>query len=264
MSNVINKTLNLAVASITAKPEDAVDTSAFLQTLAASENVSDHVCKFLEQLRRAFNNLSHNQQTKCLTIVVYCAHLAAEDKTICDNILSLGAIITGFIEQSKDICSKKLGYLALSALININTSDIVYLAVNTILKDISSKHLGFIVISLDAVCQLVNIDLVPVLLPVVEQRLSYKDAAVRIRALKALHCIYRVGPEFVKNTKRHIKLALTDCDPEVMASALPYLHDLVKVSEAESLFTLVLVFSCGCQNIDKLNAAVIVGVCQKV
>jgi len=242
MSNILNKTFNFAVASLTTKSDEYVDTTAFIQAIEHVENKSEHICKFLEHLKRSFISLSYNHQHKCMTVLIYCIHLGNENDAIKESVLDLGGIITSFIEQSKDLEGKKLGYLALTALVNLGNSEIVYLAVNTILKDITSHNRGFIMTSLDAVCQLVTTDLVPVLLPVIEQRLNYKDVAVRIKAFRALECIHKVGAEFITNTKKHVKLALSDHNPEVMASALPYLLNIVKVIKFVVCFMLFCLF----------------------
>ena len=240
MTNILNKTFNLAVSSLSNKSDELVDTNTFIQAIEHVENKPEHICRFLNHLKQSFSSLSPNHQYKYLTVLVYCAHLSNENSAIKECVLGFGGIVTTFIDQSKDVCSKKLGYLALAALVNLESSEIVYLAVNTILKDITCNNKGFIMVSLDAVCQLVTTDLVPVLIPVVEQRLGYKDAAVRIRAFRALECIYKVGPEFVNNSKKHVKLALSDYSPEVMASALPHLHRVVKVCRCDSIRKMVL------------------------
>ena len=229
MSNILNKTFSLAVSSLTTKSDDSIDTNAFIQAIECVENKPEHIIKFLNHLKRSFISLSYSQQYKYMTVLIYCIHLANENDAIKESLSDLGGIITSFIGQAKDVGRKKLGYIALTALVNLGNSEIVYLAVNTLLKDITSNNKGFIIVSLDAVCQLVTTDLVPVLLPPIEKKLNYKDTAVRMRAFRALGCIYNVGAEFVNNTKQHVKLALSDSSPEVMASSLPHLFNVVKV-----------------------------------
>ena len=231
MSSIINKTVNYAIASLSGKPDDLFDANSFLQAVENLKCSSSQVCKFLDQLKKHFGDVSTDQQHKYLVCIIYCTNLANQDGAIRDCLSKLGAVIVTYIEQAKTVGSKKLGYLALTTVLSSTSRELVYLAVNTILKDVTSKYIENILLSLDAICHLVIVDLVPVLLPVIEQRLKHQNPAVRIKAFRALCCVYKVGQEFVKDTKKHVKLALSDQNPQVMASALHYVHDVVKVSK---------------------------------
>lgn len=229
MSNIINKTLNLAVSSLSTKPIEMMDSTTFLQSLSLLKNNSNQVCQFLEQLKKFFPSLSTLQQQQYLPAIVYCAYLSSSDNAIKNCVMELGTEVITFIEQSKTFYQKKIGYLVLTSLFSYTSKDLVYLAVNTILKDATSKYNGVVTTAINVICSLMTTDLVPVFLPVIEQRLSHQDPIVRIKCVHALHCMYKVGSEFVKNTKQHIKMAITDRHPEVMAASLPYVHDVVKV-----------------------------------
>ena len=229
MSNVINKTFNLAVSSLTSEPDKMIDPVSFLRSISKVESDSFQICQFLELLKRKFSSLSAVQQHQYLSVIIYCAYLSRENNDIKRSISELGTEVLTFIEKSKTLSSKKIGYSTLTSLINYGNNDLIYLAVNTILKDATSRYTAIIIISINAICGFITTDLVPIFLPVIEQRLYHQDAAVRVQSVQALHCMYKVGSEFVKNTRKHIKIAITDSNPEVMAAALPYIHEVIKV-----------------------------------
>ncbi|XP_076819091.1 AP-4 complex subunit epsilon-1-like [Clavelina lepadiformis] len=228
MSGIMNKTFNYAVDMLRSTyGAESVDMKTLFQALSTFEENDEVILKFLKHIKTLFDGSSLHQKRKFLTVVIFCSQQCfGSDIKLCLG--GFGPVVITYIERSKTIWDKKLGYLTLTSLIESNSGEIIYLAVNTTLKDISSKHSVLITMALDVACHLTSVDLVPVLLPVVEKRLTHSEASVRSKALITLHSMYRLAPEFLLNYHNHIKVALSDRNPEVMAASLACVHDVVK------------------------------------
>ena len=92
--------------------------------------------------------------------------------------------------------------------------------------------------ALTAICKLITEEFVPAVREYVvkclsHQRydrplLSYRDA-VRKKAVMAFHRFYMIAPETVPDAQDHLRKALCDVSPSVMAAAVVFLHDMAKV-----------------------------------
>nr|XP_009859367.1 AP-4 complex subunit epsilon-1-like [Ciona intestinalis] len=235
MSDVMSKSLGFAMEYIKGKAQ-SIDhpytIHDFLSTVSKISNSKDEILvlsKFLQQMKDHFNICPLIRQRQSLVTLTYCCQMPGI-KSVVKLLHDVAAVVITFVERAKSVKDKRLGYLALTTLADICDNEIVYLAVNTVVKDVASKSPAVITIALNCMVHIVSIDIIPVLLPIAEKRLSHSDGNVRAKSVMALHRMYLVGPEFVHSPQRHLKQALSDKDPEVMATVLPYVYDVLKTN----------------------------------
>lgn len=235
MSDIIGKSLWFAVDAVKDKinvPLQSIDENAFYETILKADCVYNEVVpEQLNQIRQDFSKMSSDQKYRSLKLLIFCSQMA-EVWGVSYNFSSFGPIVVTFLETASSLPTKRLAYSSLLSLLHCCNSEIAYLSVNSIVKDISCKIPEVIVLALNAAGNIKDVDLLPVILPAVEKRLTFPDIQVKCQVFKTLHFLLKNSSfQSFDNYERHIRLALSDKSPHVMSSSLPYLDDLLQVSD---------------------------------
>ncbi|XP_071788543.1 AP-4 complex subunit epsilon-1-like isoform X2 [Asterias amurensis] len=135
------------------------------------------------------------------------------------------------LAQQGSLATKRVGYLAISLFLH-EDHELILLLVNTIQRDLSSTNMLHNCMALSAVCKLIGSEMVPAVLPLVEEKLKHPKALVRKKAVLALRSLYLKAPHMVTNPEDLFKQAVCDRDVAVMSAALHIHNDLIKEEPA--------------------------------
>uniref|UniRef100_A0A9J7X7R3 AP-4 complex subunit epsilon n=1 Tax=Cyprinus carpio carpio TaxID=630221 RepID=A0A9J7X7R3_CYPCA len=131
------------------------------------------------------------------------------------------------LAQQGGVLEKRVGYLAVSLFLN-EGHELLLLLVNTVLKDLQSTNLIEVCMALTVVAQVFPKDMIPAVLPLVEDKLSHPKEIIRRKAVLALYKFYLIAPNQVQHIHAKFCKALSDKDPGVMASSLHIYLQLIR------------------------------------
>uniref|UniRef100_A0A674A0H5 AP-4 complex subunit epsilon n=1 Tax=Salmo trutta TaxID=8032 RepID=A0A674A0H5_SALTR len=131
------------------------------------------------------------------------------------------------LAQQGSVLEKRVGYLAVSLFLN-ETDEFLLLLVNTVLKDLQSTNLIEVCMALTVVSQMFPKDMIPAILPVVEEKLTHPKEIIRRKAVLALYKFYLIAPNQVQHIHSKFRKALCDKDPGVMTASLHIYLQLIK------------------------------------
>ena len=100
------------------------------------------------------------------------------------------------------------------------------LLINTIQTDLQSTNVVEICIGLTMISKIMNADMIPAVLPLVEEKITHAREIVRKKAVLALHRFYTRSPSSISHLSEKIKAALCDSDPGVMAATLNIFYEI--------------------------------------
>ncbi|XP_076846996.1 AP-4 complex subunit epsilon-1 isoform X2 [Brachyhypopomus gauderio] len=135
------------------------------------------------------------------------------------------------LAQQGTVLEKRAGYLAVSLFLNEN-HELLLLLVNTVLKDLQSTNLIEVCMALTVVSQIFPKDMIPAVLPLVEEKLSHPKEIIRRKAVLALYKFYLIAPNQVQHIHGKFRKALCDKDPGVMTSSLHIYLQMIQESPA--------------------------------
>ena len=138
---------------------------------------------------------------------------------------SFGHIHAVQMANSRNILEKRMGYLAVTLVLNPD-HQFMLLLINTMQKDMRSDNVLEVSMSLGVVCKLVSVETVPALLPLVVKLLDHKEGLVKKKAVMALHRFNALDPSSTAPLNSNIRKALCDSNISVMYASLHLLHDL--------------------------------------
>uniref|UniRef100_A0A673IP97 Clathrin/coatomer adaptor adaptin-like N-terminal domain-containing protein n=1 Tax=Sinocyclocheilus rhinocerous TaxID=307959 RepID=A0A673IP97_9TELE len=133
------------------------------------------------------------------------------------------------LAQQGGVLEKRVGYLAVSLFLN-EGHELLLLLVNTVLKDLQSTNLIEACMALTVVAQVFPKDMIPAVLPLVEDKLSHPKEIIRRKAVLALYKFYLIAPNQVQHIHSKFRKALCDQDPGVMTSSLHIYLQLITES----------------------------------
>ena len=110
------------------------------------------------------------------------------------------------------ILEKRVGYLAVPLLLH-EEHELMLLLMNTIKTDLQSSNVVEICIGLTMISKIMNADMTPAVLPLVEEKLTHAREIVRKKAVLALHRFYTRSPTSISHLSEMIKNSLCDSDP---------------------------------------------------
>uniref|UniRef100_A0A672SE89 Adaptor related protein complex 4 subunit epsilon 1 n=1 Tax=Sinocyclocheilus grahami TaxID=75366 RepID=A0A672SE89_SINGR len=102
------------------------------------------------------------------------------------------------LAQQGGVLEKRVGYLAVSLFLN-EGHELLLLLVNTVLKDLQSTNLIEACMALTVVAQVFPKDMIPAVLPLVEDKLSHPKEIIRRKAVLALYKFYLIAPNQVQH-----------------------------------------------------------------
>lgn len=144
---------------------------------------------------------------------------------------SLAYIHAVKLANEKHLIAKRIGYLGCNLFIH-KDHEFMLLLINTLQRDLKSTNHLEVCAALVSVCRLINVEMIPAILPCVSQLLSHNHEAVRKKAIMALHRFYLLDPGTISDAKEAIRKILCDPDPSVMGASLHILCDMAKSSPA--------------------------------
>ncbi|XP_043933392.1 AP-4 complex subunit epsilon-1 isoform X2 [Protopterus annectens] len=164
-------------------------------------------------------NTTLKQMKECIVRLVYCEMLGYE--------ASFGYIHAIKLAQQGSLLEKRVGYLAVSLFLHEN-HELLLLLVNTVLKDLQSTNLVEVCIALTVVSQVFPRDMIPAVLPLIEDKLQHSKEIIRRKAVLALYKFYLIAPNQVQHIHDKFQKALCDRDAGVMAASLHIYHQMIK------------------------------------
>lgn len=228
MSDVMEKTLS-ALPSLLSLEGGAGITAASrlggfirgLTELASKQDEEKLIKKELAALKEQVSapTTSPKQMWECLVRLIYCEMLGYD--------ASFGYIHAIKLAQQGSLMEKRVGYLAVSLFLN-EGHELLLLLVNTVLKDLQSTNLLEVCMALTVGSQLFPLDMIPAVLPLVEEKLQHSKEIIRRKAVLALYKFYLIAPNQVQHIHDKFKKALCDKDPGVMAASLHIYLLLIK------------------------------------
>lgn len=172
------------------------------------------VAKDLVDLKAAIvrPNMDAAEMRECVTRVIYAemlGHRAEFGHIHCVNLSSTGG---------GDLHAKRTGHLATWLCIPPE-SDLMYLVVAGIQRDLKSSSFLVVSAALDAAARLLRPELMTAVAPDLEGLLSHPKALVRRKTVEAMHAFYSKSAGET-GERRLFRQALTDRDPSVMDAAV--------------------------------------------
>ncbi|XP_072421192.1 AP-4 complex subunit epsilon-1 isoform X1 [Chiloscyllium punctatum] len=228
MSDVMEKTLSALPSLLSLEPGAKLAAASRLGALvrgitelASKQDEEKLIKKELAALKEQVSapSISLKQMRECLVRLIYCEMLGYE--------ASFGYIHAIKLAQQGSLMEKRVGYLAVSLFLN-ESHQLLLLLVNTVLKDLQSTNLLEVCMALTVASQLFPPEMIPAVLPLVEEKLQHSKEIIRRKAVLALHKFYLIAPNQVQHIHDKFRKALCDRDPGVMAASLHIYLLLIK------------------------------------
>ncbi|XP_036432371.1 AP-4 complex subunit epsilon-1 isoform X2 [Colossoma macropomum] len=211
MSDVVEKTLTALPALL------ALDSQPGVGKLSSTSRLR-HLIRSITELTS-----KHRQMRELMVRAMYCEMLGYEADFVYIHAIKLA--------QQGTVLEKRVGYLAVSLFLNEN-HELLLLLVNTVLKDLQSTNLIEVCMALTVVSQIFPKDMIPAILPLVEEKLSHPKEIIRRKAVLALYKFYLIAPNQVQHIHGKFRKALCDKDPGVMISSLHIYLQMIKENPA--------------------------------
>ncbi|XP_055991374.1 AP-4 complex subunit epsilon-1 [Sorex fumeus] len=156
---------------------------------------------------------------ECMVRLIYCEMLGYD--------ASFGYIHAIKLAQQGNLLEKRVGYLAVSLFLH-ESHELLLLLVNTVVKDLQSTNLVEVCMALTVVSQIFPREMIPAVLPLVEDKLQHSKEIVRRKAVLALHKFLLIAPNQVQHIHIKFRKALCDRDVGVMAASLHIYLRMIK------------------------------------
>uniref|UniRef100_A0A8C5X0Y6 Adaptor related protein complex 4 subunit epsilon 1 n=1 Tax=Malurus cyaneus samueli TaxID=2593467 RepID=A0A8C5X0Y6_9PASS len=156
---------------------------------------------------------------ECMVRLIYCEMLGYES--------SFGYIHAIKLAQQGNLLEKRVGYLAVSLFLHEN-HELLLLLVNTVVKDLQSTNLVEVSMALTVVSQIFPREMIPAVLPLIEDKLQHSKEIIRRKAVQALYKFYLIAPNQVQHIHDKFRKALCDRDAGVMAASLHIYLQMIK------------------------------------
>ncbi|KAH0503270.1 AP-4 complex subunit epsilon-1 [Microtus ochrogaster] len=157
---------------------------------------------------------------ECMVRLIYCEMLGYD--------ASFGYIHAIKLAQQGNLLEKRVGYLAVSLFLH-ESHELLLLLVNTVVKDLQSTNLVEVCMALTVVSQIFPREMIPAVLPLIEDKLQHSKEIIRRKAVLALYKFYVIAPNQVQHIHTKFRKALCDRDVGVMASSLHIYLRMIKV-----------------------------------
>ncbi|XP_052397551.1 AP-4 complex subunit epsilon-1-like isoform X1 [Carassius gibelio] len=229
MSDVVEKTLTAlpglfdsqtGAARITNRLRQLIKSITELTSKHDEENlIKQELSAMKEQVSSP--NTTMKQMREVMVRAMYCEMLGYDASFTYIHAIKLA--------QQGGVLEKRVGYLAVSLFLN-EGHELLLLLVNTVLKDLQSTNLIEACMALTVVAQVFPKDMIPAVLPLVEDKLSHPKEIIRRKAVLALYKFHLIAPTQVQHIHGKFRKALCDKDPGVMTSSLHIYLQLIKES----------------------------------
>ncbi|KAM9713495.1 AP-4 complex subunit epsilon-1 isoform 1-T1 [Dama dama] len=156
---------------------------------------------------------------ECMVRLIYCEMLGYD--------ASFGYIHAIKLAQQGNLLEKRVGYLAVSLFLH-ESHELLLLLVNTVVKDLQSTNLVEVCMALTIVSQIFPREMIPAVLPLIEDKLQHSKEIIRRKAVLALYKFYLIAPNQVQHIHVKFRKALCDRDVGVMAASLHIYFRMIK------------------------------------
>ncbi|XP_027955884.1 AP-4 complex subunit epsilon-1 isoform X1 [Eumetopias jubatus] len=156
---------------------------------------------------------------ECMVRLIYCEMLGYD--------ASFGYIHAIKLAQQGNLLEKRVGYLAVSLFLHEN-HELLLLLVNTVVKDLQSTNLVEVCMALTIVSQIFPREMIPAVLPLIEDKLQHSKEIIRRKAVLALYKFHLIAPNQVQHIHIKFRKALCDRDVGVMAASLHIYFRMIK------------------------------------
>lgn len=156
---------------------------------------------------------------ECMVRLIYCEMLGYD--------ASFGYIHAIKLAQQGNLLEKRVGYLAVSLFLH-ESHELLLLLVNTVVKDLQSTNLVEVCMALTVVSQIFPREMIPAVLPLIEEKLQHSKEIIRRKAVLALYKFYLIAPNQVQHIHTKFRKALCDRDVGVMAASLHIYLRMIK------------------------------------
>ncbi|CAL8356827.1 unnamed protein product [Lota lota] len=228
MSDVVEKTLTAlpSLLSLDSQPGKLSSTSKLgnlirgITELTSKHDEEKLIQRELVSIKEQVSspNTSMRQMKELMVRAIYCEMLGYE--------ASFSYIHAIKLAQQGTALDKRVGYLAVSLFLN-ESHELLLLLVNTVLKDLQSTNLIEVCMALTVVSQVFPKDMIPAILPLVEEKLNHPKEIIRRKAVLALYKFYLIAPNQVQHIHNKFRKALCDKDPGVMSASLHIYLEMV-------------------------------------
>ncbi|XP_006001978.1 AP-4 complex subunit epsilon-1 [Latimeria chalumnae] len=231
MSDVVERTLTALPSLLsldsqagTSKLSAASKLGSLIRTITAltSKHEEENVIKKeLAALKEHVSspNTTLKQMKECMVRLIYCEMLGYE--------APFGYIHAIKLAQQGSVLEKRVGYLAVSLFLN-EANELLLLLVNTVLKDLQSTNIIEVCMALTVASQIFPREMIPAVLPLIEDKLQHSKEIVRRKAVLALYKFYLIAPNQVQHIHDKFRKALCDRDAGVMAASLHIYLQMIK------------------------------------
>ncbi|UKK02427.2 hypothetical protein MACK_002520 [Theileria orientalis] len=203
----------------------------FTQSISDSKSKQEEerlISREISLLKLNFQNknVSKNQLKDYLLRCLYIEMLGFNTKFAYIHAINMA--------QDKQLVYKSTGYLCCMMMLE-SKSDLLLLLINTIQKDLQSPNFMDRLTVLNSLCYLINEEMLPIVLPLVNECLSHENALIRKKTIVLMTRMYELFPEYLTEYARPaIEKGLCDVDPSVMNVTLNLLQLHISLSEASS------------------------------
>uniref|UniRef100_A0A7N9ICW9 AP-4 complex subunit epsilon n=1 Tax=Macaca fascicularis TaxID=9541 RepID=A0A7N9ICW9_MACFA len=156
---------------------------------------------------------------ECMVRLIYCEMLGYD--------ASFGYIHAIKLAQQGNLLEKRVGYLAVSLFLH-ESHELLLLLVNTVVKDLQSTNLVEVCMALTVVSQIFPREMIPAVLPLIEDKLQHSKEIIRRKAVLALYKFHLIAPNQVQHIHIKFRKALCDRDVGVMAASLHIYLRMIK------------------------------------
>ncbi|XP_036699058.1 AP-4 complex subunit epsilon-1 isoform X2 [Balaenoptera musculus] len=164
-------------------------------------------------------NTTLKMMKECMVRLIYCEMLGYD--------ASFGYIHAIKLAQQGNLLEKRVGYLAVSLFLH-ESHELLLLLVNTVVKDLQSTNLVEVCMALTIVSQIFPREMIPAVLPLIEDKLQHSKEIIRRKAVLALYKFYLIAPNQVQHIHIKFRKALCDRDVGVMAASLHIYLKMIK------------------------------------
>ncbi|XP_067235633.1 AP-4 complex subunit epsilon-1 isoform X2 [Chanodichthys erythropterus] len=226
MSDVVEKTLTAlpglfdsqtGAAKITNRLKQLIKSITELTSKHEEENLMKQELSAMKE-QVSSPNTTMKQMREVMVRAMYCEMLGYDASFTYIHAIKLA--------QQGSVLEKRVGYLAVSLFLS-EGHELLLLLVNTVLK---STNLIEACMALTVVAQVFPKDMIPAVLPLVEDKLSHPKEIIRRKAVLALYKFYLIAPNQVQHIHAKFRKALCDKDPGVMTSSLHIYLQLIRES----------------------------------
>ncbi|XP_071511137.1 AP-4 complex subunit epsilon-1-like [Diadema antillarum] len=178
------------------------------------------VQKELDLIRQnlAQPEVSQTKMKEFLVRLIYCEMLGQSANFSYIHALKMA--------QQGVLLNKRVGYLAVGLFLHPQ-HELILLLINTIQKDLHSTNILDVCVGLTASSQLIGPEMIPAILPSIEEKLQHPQEVVRKKAVLALHSFLLKSPQLISQMTDRFQQALCDRAPGVMNAVLHIYRTLI-------------------------------------